>query len=91
MAAYKYKKIMMKPVRTQPKVNTGQFQPSVVIVAEIIFAAILLYLTNHPVNLDESTLAENSAVELPAVFENPATNVAVASTAISPISQPVAK
>ena len=83
---YKYKKIMMKP-GIQPKVDTRHFQPGVVIAAEIVFAALLLYLTNHPVNLDESTLADNSAGEPPVVFENQTTNVAVASTAISTINR----
>jgi len=82
---------MMKPAIPHSKVNTGQFQPSVVIVAEIVFAALLLYLANHPVNLDEFTQAENSTVETPAILENPSTKVAVVSTPVNAMDAPVIK
>ena len=82
--------------RAQARANASQFQPGVVIAAEIVFAAILLYLTNHPVNLSDFTHAGNGPVEeldqaagrtagIPALFEDPATSVAVASTTISPV------
>ena len=79
--------------RAQARANASQFQPGVVIAAEIVFAAILLYLSNHPVNLSDFTHAGNGPVEeldqaaagIPALFEDPATSVAVASTTISPV------
>ena len=76
---------------SQSKANAGQFQPGVVIAAEIAFAAVLLYLTNHPVSLDEFTQAENSTNDRPALFETPTPHVAVASSAIGQISQPAIK
>jgi len=78
----------MKRGIPQAKVNTGQFQPGVVIAAEIAFAALLLYLTNHPVSLDEFTRAENSVAEHRTLLENPPANVAVASAAIRPLNRP---
>jgi len=74
----------MKPGISQTKVPATQFQPGVVIVAEIIFAALLLYLTNHPISVNELTTAENTTVEQPAILNGQTKSISVASTTISP-------
>jgi len=76
---------------SQSKVNAGQFQPGVVIAAEIVFAAVLLYLTNHPISLDELTRAEKLTDERTTVSAAPTPVVEVASSTISQISHPAIK
>lgn len=64
---------MMKPGKIQSapdeakqsreKHHTGPFSSGVVIVAEIAFAALLLYLTNHPVEFNDLTQASGPAAQ----------------------------
>ena len=49
---------MTTPGIPQEKTTSGAFESRVVIVAEIAFAALLLYLTNHPINVNDLTQAD---------------------------------
>lgn len=80
------KRKVMRSGKNQSKPDSPQFESGIVITAEIVFAALLLYLTNHPVDLD-ATLTE-AHVSKPDISENilaadftaQATDIAVAST-----------
>ena len=83
----------MRSGKNQSKPDSPQFESGIVITAEIVFAALLLYLTNHPVDLTnhpvdlDATLTE-AHVSKPDISENilaadftaQATDIAVAST-----------
>ena len=60
-----------------------RFQPRALIVAEIAFAVLLLYLIRHPVDFGGPMQAESK----PAItIEIPASGVAIASTAVADIN-----
>ena len=44
---------MTTPGTSQEKTTSGAFESKVVIAAEIAFAALLLYLTNHPIDVND--------------------------------------
>ena len=76
----------MRSGKNQSKPDSPQFESGIVITAEIAFAALLLYLTNHPIDLD-ATLAETQ-ISKPDISDNilatdftaQAADIAVAST-----------
>ena len=73
-------KILGKTQRPdQPQ--TSEFQPAVVIAAEIAFAALLLYMSNQPLDLIPDTVAQGE----PVFTVNIPTNVAIASTEIAKV------
>jgi len=61
--------------------HTTEFQPAVVIAAEIAFAALLLYMSNQPLDLIPDTVAQGE----PAFTVNIPTNVAIASTEVAKV------
>lgn len=79
----------MRSGKNQSKPDPAPFESGIVITAEIAFAALLLYLTNHPVDLDSTlTQATNTQPEisdrvLAADFITRDDDVAVASTSIN--------
>jgi len=73
-------KILGKKQRPdQPQ--TTEFQPTVVIAAEIAFAALLLYMSNQPLDLIPDTVAQGEPV---LTISIPA-NIAIASTEIAKV------
>lgn len=83
---------MLKPGKSQPTSHTGPYQPGVVIAAEIAFAALLLYLTNHPINQHDLTQASNSDTEsAPTLVASPTTKVAVVASSFDTSSQTLLK
>jgi len=82
---------MLKPGKSQPPAHAGPYQPGVVIAAEIAFAALLLYLTNHPISQQDLTQASNSEADSsPTTITSPA-NVAVVASSYDTIRQPLLK
>ena len=65
-----------------------RFQPGALIVAEIAFAALLLYLIRHPVDFGEPMQAD---IKPAITIEIPAVGVAIASTAVPVINSAPAR
>ncbi len=75
----KNKKIMRKSGNSNRPAppSGGGFQPAVLIGAEIAFAALLLYFTNTPIDLNTTAQVQRSPM---ITIELPSASVAVAST-----------
>ena len=96
---------MMRSGKTQDHNKSGPvetskpIEPGIIIFAEIAFAALLLYLTNHPLELNDLTQAQESTekpvieqIKIPGEIETPtpAQGVTVAATNII-VQEPLLK